>query len=139
MAKAGGTAGRGRRLRHEVPDIPSPDGLDDLGRRCQAAVARLVEEVGGRFDSKTAVPARHLELFASLFEAWAVRHGERQGDGVYFGGQPGLWHALDDLYPLQDPNRWDGLRREVIRQLERDGWRRRTPPRGAAFDIPLGR
>ena len=137
MAKGGGSLPRGRRLRSEVPDVPEPSGLSDLDVRAQRALRRLVEEAGGRFDSAKAIPIRHLDLFAALFQEWAVRYGERSGDGVYFSGQPGLWHALDDLYALQDPNRWDRLRNAIIRHLEAQGWHRRTPPRGSAFDVPL--
>lgn len=103
MAKAGGSLPRGRRLRSEVGDAPDPSTLTDLEQRAQIALRRLVEEAGGRFDSSTAIPARHLELFASLFQEWAIRHGERSADGVYFDGRPGLRHALDEMYPLQDP------------------------------------
>ncbi|HEX3866861.1 MAG TPA: hypothetical protein VHV78_08920, partial [Gemmatimonadaceae bacterium] len=62
-------------------------------------------------------------------------HGRSTEYGLYFSGRPGLWHALDELYPLQDPNRWDRLREAVIAELEQRNWVRRSPPRGAAFDI----
>ena len=76
-------------------------------------------------------------MFTELFDAWARSHGEPADNGISFSGHPGLWHALDELYPLQDPNRWDSLRREVLRTLEERNWVRRSPPRGIAFDITL--
>lgn len=137
MTKAGGSLPHGRRTRDEVPPVPDAPTLSELEQRAQTALRRLVEDSGGRFDPASAVPPQHLDLIGTLFHEWAVRHGERSGDGVFFTGRPGLWHALDHLYPLQDPNRWDHLRLATIRHLENRGWQRRTPPRGSAFDIPL--
>lgn len=135
MAKQGGSLPRGRRTRQEVPDVPDARDLGDLDAAAQRVLRDLVERAGGRFDSKTAIPIGHLDVLARLFDTWGRRFAEPAGDGLYFGGQPGLWHALDELYPLQDPNRWDGLRRAVIIELEKGAWRRRRPPRGTSFDI----
>lgn len=137
MPKGGGSLDRGRRTRDEVPLVPEPSSLSDLEQRAQGALRRLVDDAGGRFGPGDPIPAKHLEVFAQLFQEWAIHHGHRSGSGVRFGGRPGLWHALDGLYPLQDPNRWDGLRLAILRQLQQRGWRRVTPPRGSAFDIPL--
>ena len=71
-----------------------------------------------------------------LSEVWFLAdEGDRTEYGVYFNGQPGLWHALDALYPLQDPNRWDRLRQAVIADLETQNWTRTAPPRGSAFEL----
>jgi hypothetical protein len=47
---------------------------------------------------------------ADLLEDWGCRHAKVRQGRLYFDGRPGLWHALDELCPLQDPNRWDRLR-----------------------------
>ncbi len=136
MAKQGGSLPRGRRLRHEVPGVPSTSDLTKTQRSAQAALRSLVETAGGRFDSKTAIPLGHLTELAQLLDDWARANATNRPEGLYFGGRPGLWHTLDQLYPLQDPNRWDALRREVILELEHQGWRRASPPRGPAFYLP---
>lgn len=135
MAKQGGSLPRGRRTREEVPPVPNALDLGDLDAAAQRVLHDLVERTGGRFDSKTAIPIGHLEVLTRLFDAWGRRFAEPALDGLYFGGRPGLWHALDELCPLQDPNRWDVLRRAVVIELEKGPWRRRRPPRGTSFDI----
>ena len=139
MAKQGGSLPRGRRLREEVPPVPDPSGLSPLQRRAQLAIREMVERVGGRFDDQRAIPVERLDLLGELFEEWATTHGDRSVDGVRFSGRPGLWHALDTLYPLQDPNRWDALRHAILRTLESKNWRRQSPPRGSGFDITFDR
>lgn len=135
MAKQGGSLPRGRRLKEEVPAVPDARDLGERDAHAQRALRELVERPGGRFDSTTAIPIGHIETLARLFDEWGRRYAEPAGSGLYFGGQPGLWHALDELYPLQDPNRWDALRRAVIIELEKGSWHRRRPPRGTSFDI----
>jgi hypothetical protein len=134
--QSGGSLPRGRRRRNEVPPVPEAAHLSPLEADAQRALRELVESVGGRFDSQRRIPVGHIDTLARLFDAWARRHAESSASGLYFDGHPGLWHALDELYPLQDPNRWDPLRQAVIAELETNGWRRRKPPRGIAFDIP---
>jgi hypothetical protein len=136
MAKQGGSLPRGRRLRHEVPDVPLPAELNPTERAAQVALRSLVESADGRFDSKTAIPLGSNTELVRLFDEWARANASDRPEGLYFGGRPGLWHALDRLYPLQDPNRWDALRKEVILELEHKGWRRASPPRGIAFYLP---
>jgi hypothetical protein len=136
MAKQGGSLPRGRRLRHEVLDVPSPSDLTHVEKVAQAALRSLVGEAGGRFESTKAIPIGNVSELADLFDAWGRRHANDKDGELYFAGQPGLWHALDELYPLQDPNRWDRLRQEVIRELEERGWRRASPPRGVTFYLP---
>lgn len=136
MAKQGGSLPRGRRLRHEVPDVPSPDDLTEVERVAQRALRTLVGEAGGRFDSTKAIPVGHVDELAALLDAWARRHAGEKHGRLYFGGQPGFWHALDELYPLQDPNRWDRLRQAILGELVERGWRRVSPPRGTAFNLP---
>lgn len=136
MSKAGGSLPRGRRLRHEVPAVPDAEGLGQVEARAQDQLRRLVERAGGRFDTKEPIPVDGLDTLADLCDAWARRHADMSSGTVHFNGRPGLWHALDELYPLQDPNRWDRLRKEVILELEHRGWVRRSPPRGSGFDLP---
>lgn len=136
MSKQGGSLPRGRRLRHEVPEVPSSKDLTSVERKAQAALRTLVDEAGGRFDSTKAVPVGSVAELADLLDGWGRRHARLKDGALYFGGQPGLWHALDELIPLQDPNRWDGLRKAVIAELEARGWRRASPPRGISFFLP---
>lgn len=136
MSKQGGSLPRGRRLRHEVPEVPRPEDLNTVERTAQVALRSLVEAAGGRFDSTTVIPLGSLAEIADLLDAWGRSNATERSDGLYFGGRPGLWHALDRLYPLQDPNRWDRLRKEVIAELEHRGWRRASPPRGVSFYLP---
>jgi hypothetical protein len=133
-----GTAGslpRGRRRRDEVPEVPDPGGLTDVERRAQSVLKEMVDRDGGRFDSGPRVSVDRLDVFADLFDEWGRNHGDHDGEGILFSGRPGLWHALDDLYPLQDPNRWDQLRQAVTADLEDRHWTRVSPPRGSAFRI----
>ena len=67
-----------------------------------------------------------------------LKHGlQEMRDGHrFFAGRPGLWTALDELHPLQDPNRLDRLRAAVIAELTTRGWRRVSEPRGSAFILP---
>lgn len=136
MAKQGGSLPRGRRLPHEVPDIPSTADLTSLERASQALLRSLVESAGGRRGTSTAIPVGHTSELADLLDAWGRANAVSRADGLYFGGRPGLWHALDRLYPLEDPNRWDALRKEIVLELEHRGWRRASPPRGSSFYLP---
>lgn len=131
----GGSLPRGRRRRDEVPPVPVAADLPPLEAEAQRALRELVERAGGRFDSARRIPVAHVDTLAKLFDAWGRRHAESTPRRLHFNGHAGLWHALDELYPLQDPNRWDPLRQAVIAELKQRGWRRRTPPRGIAFDI----
>lgn len=135
MSKAGGSLPRGRRLRHEVPAVPAAGDLTEIERSSQELLRRLVERAGGRFDTTEPIPVDGVDVLADLFDAWARQHADLSGGSVYFNGRPGLWHALDDLYPLQDPNRWDRLRKDVILELEHRGWVRTAPPRGSGFNL----
>lgn len=136
MAKSGGSLPRGRRLRHEVPDVPSSDGLAERDRQAQDALRRLVERSGGRFADTPSIVVDEIDEACALFDRWARRHAVDDRGRLYFPGRPGLWHALDELYPLQRPDRWDPLRLEALRRLESAGWVRRSPPRGAGFYLP---
>lgn len=133
--RSAGSLARGRRLPEEVPPVPPAEELTELEARAQAALQELVESAGGRLDSLVTVPVGHLDVITELCDGWGRRHGVHTAKGIYFSGQPGLWQALDQLYPLRDPNRWDRLREAVIVELEERGWRRRRPPRGSVFDI----
>lgn len=137
MAKAGGSLPGGRRTRDEVPPVPDASALwnsnSELRPRCAGSSKT---PAGGSIP-----PALFRHNISSCSEPCSMHGpsatGSDLGTGCSSPGRPGLWHALDDLYPLQDPNRWDHLRLATIRHLENRGWQRRTPPRGSAFDIPL--
>jgi hypothetical protein len=133
--KAGGSLPRGRRRRDEVPPVPMPEGLNAVEREARGVLQGLVERAGGRFSSTVPIEVDQLEVFEQLFNGWAQEHSEPTDYGICFKGRPGLWHALDELYPLQDPNRWDRLREAVIAALEDVNWVRRSRPRGSVFDI----
>lgn len=112
------------------------DDLTAVQQESQQLLGALVEADGGRWGltGVKQVSIEHVDVFAGLFEEWA-RHNTDHGS-TYFNGRPGLWHALDELYPLQDPNRWDRLRQAVTERLESDhGWRRRRPPNGSGWDL----
>ena len=137
MAKEGGSLGRGRRTREKTPSVPSQDELGDLDRRAQRALHRLVEEAGGRWGIKSRpIPTGDLDVLTDLFEAWGKRHARNEQGRSYFPGRPGFWHALDELYPLQDPNRWDKLRLAVTERLTARGWERRGPANGTTWWLP---
>src|SRR5690349_9489797 len=108
---------RGRRTVEEVPAVPPSESLTAVQREAQSRLRVLVEEAGGRFDPGRPVRVEHLQQLAELFNEWAAEHGTSTEWGVRFSGRPGLWHALDELYPLQDPNRWDRLRFAIIELL----------------------
>jgi hypothetical protein len=137
MSKAGGSLPRGRRTQEQVPSIPATEGLPSLQQQAQRLLGALVEAGGGRWGLSgiKQVEVEHVEIFVELFEEWARRNTDH--GSTYFNGRPGLWRAFDELYPLQDPNRWDRLRQAVIEQLEHaHGWQRRRPPNGAGWDLP---
>jgi len=138
MAKQGGSLGRGRRTREQTPPVPERDRLTGLDARAQAALAQLVDAAGGRWGiGGRPIPVDHLEPLADLLEAWGRRHARSDAARDYFPGRPGFWHALDELYPLQDPNRWDPLRLALTRELEGRGWERRgSAPNGTTWWLP---
>lgn len=132
MSKSGGSLGKGRRTRQETPPVPEVGDLTDIEQQAQRVLRDLVEAAGGRF-AGGAIGVGHLGVLSVLFDSWGRRHAREADRGLYFSGRPGLWHALDELYPLQDPNRWDNLRAAVIKRLEDGSWERRSPPRGTTF------
>lgn len=133
-----GSLPRGRRLLHEVPDVPPASDLTDVERAAQRSLEALIEGAGGRLDGAATrmIPLGDIDVLADLLDEWGRRFASEREDGLYFNGQPGLWHAFDQIYPLQDPNRWDRLRLEVVLELESRGWRRLNPPRGTSFILP---
>lgn len=136
--KAGGSLGRGRRTVAELPAVPAPESLDEFDRRAQAVVRTLVERVGGRMGAtgRPQIPAGNMTLLAEVFERWARRNASSREGRTYFSGRPGLWHALDCLYPLQDPNRWDHLREAITFELVQRGWVRVGGPNGMSWFLP---
>lgn len=112
---------------------PAPPVQPD-GKQAQRVLQAMVARAGGPSGSSP-IPVDHLPTLKLLFNAWAARFGEHTGDGIIFRGRPGLWHALDQLVPLTDTNRWDGLRKAVLIELEAENWERVTPPRGSVFLI----
>ena len=97
----------------------------------------MVKQAGGRFGLKgQQVAVEELALLTELLERWGRCHAIRESDGqLRFAGRPGLWHALDELVPLQDPNRWDKLRKALVAELLDRGWTR-SGPRVSAFTLP---
>lgn len=139
MAKDAGSLDRGRRLRDEVPPVPEAEALTEGDRQIQASLRRLVESVGGRFGvrGEQPVPVDHVDELATYVDRWARRYAQPEPTGLRYTGRPGIWHALDELYPLQDPNRWDRLRQVITDELVARGWQRRNPPRGSSWDLPV--
>lgn len=136
--KSAGSLTRGKRRRDEIPDVPVESDLSELERTAQRVLIDMVEKAGGRFDSGRPIPVAHLDVLTDLLADFGRRHADERDGRLVFSGRPGMWHALDDLCPLQDPNRWDKLRASLAVQLERRGWRRISPPRGSSFVIPTG-
>jgi len=118
---------------HDLNPIPAADSLTTLERDAQAALAELVERAGGRVSGTRSIPIGHISVLATLLDDYGRRNAEVTREGLIFRGRPGLWHALDSLYPLLRTSRWIPLRGAAIIELERRGWRRLSPPRGSAF------
>lgn len=129
MTKEAGSLPRGRRRDDEVPPVPDVSGPAE--REVQTLLRRLVDRAGGRFGRGPAIPTpRDVAPLVDYFEAWVRENSVPRRGERYFSGQPGLWFALDSLYPLQDPNRWDRLRAQILLELEARGWVKDRPPRG---------
>lgn len=129
MAKGYGSLPRGRRREDEVPPVPAVDAPAEA--EVQAILRTLVERAGGRFGAASPVPLpRDVGPVVDYFDAWVRANAVPREGELYFTGRPGLWWALDSLYPLQDPNRWDRLRAAVLLELEGRGWYKTRPPRG---------
>jgi hypothetical protein len=111
----------------ELPPIPAPDELTDTCRAAQPMLRELVEAAGGRLGFRgpgNMIGEGHIDVFVPVMREWAEHYGTRRDGGIEFS-RPGLWHALERLYPLQDPNRIDRLRKAVIVELQRQGWHRK--------------
>ncbi len=107
-----------------------------------AAARRAVEDLIRKTEAagRKQIMIDHLEPLARYFDLWAQHFGRTTHSGVRFGGQsgePGLWHALDGLHPLDPPDRWDQLRKATIDRLLQAGeWERVGPSiRGSEFLI----
>lgn len=140
MAKGGGSLGRGRKTREETAPLPDRSQLNDLEGRAQTALKGLVDDAGGRWgliDAKS-IPVGHLDLVVDLLARWMVQYStpHKQSGRAYFPGRPGLWHALDDLVPLQDPNRWNPLRAAATAELSERGFERIGGVNGATWFLP---
>lgn len=114
--------------------MPDAGDLSEIEQRSQQVLRDMVERAGGRF-AGSYIQEDHLGVLSVLFDTWGRRHAVETDRGLKFSGRPGLWHALDELYPLQDPNRWNNLRAAVIARLEDGSWERCSPPRGTSFFI----
>lgn len=82
------------------------------------------------------VAVAHLDVVCALLDDWARARSSVGSDGRRRFDAMGqsTWGALDRLVPLQDPNRWDSLRKAAIQWLEATGgWERCAPPRGSAW------
>lgn len=137
MSNDAGSQDRGKRLAGELPPVPDAAALSDSARRAQAVLLVMVGEAGGRYNwGGTQIPVAEVSTLADMCEEWGRSQARRDRDGrLFFSGRPGLWHALDELVPLQDPNRWDQLRAAVIEELQTRGWTRSTE-HGSSFTIP---
>lgn len=135
---AGSLMGRKKaRTLAELPPVPVPDELTDACRAAQPALRELVEAAGGRLGLRgrgNMISEGHIDVFVPVMREWAEHYGTRRDGGIELS-RPGLWHALERLYPLQDPNRIDRLRKAVIVELQRQGWRR-DGVRGLKWWIP---
>lgn len=142
MAKGGGSLGRGRKTREETPPIPERSRLSLQDRAAQAALQRLVDEAGGRWglSGSRSVRVDSIDLMTDLLATWMRRHSHTHPatGRTYYPGTPGLWRAFDELYPLQDPNRWNGLRRAATLELERRGFERLGGSNGTTWYLPNG-
>lgn len=139
MSERSGSLARGRRHADETPDPPATESLNPQDAEAQRVLRRLVERAEGRLpvQSRGAVPVGDLGVLAPYVERWAIRISHQTASGRVYSGRPGAWHAFDELYPLQDPNRWDALRAAVFDELQtRHGWQRDTPPHRTAWRIP---
>lgn len=115
------------------PDALFAAGLTSIQAQAQRVLAELVASTpAGQ------IRVGHVDPLAALFDEWAIEHAERRRDGWYFTSKSGtgLWHVLQGLCPLADPDRWDRLRGAVIAHLEESGrWRRVSPPRGSTWEL----
>ncbi len=121
----------------ELPPVPAPDELTDACRAAQPALRELVEAAGGRLGFRgpgNMIGEGHIDVFVPVMREWAEHYGIRRDGGIELS-RPGLWHALERLYPLQDPNRIDRLRKAVLVELQRQGWTR-NGVRGSKWWIP---
>lgn len=103
----------------------------------QAAAQRCLKDLVGKSRAGS-VRVGHVETLAELFDEWAYDHAEQKGGALLFAGKggTGLWHVLQGLCPLDDPQRWNNLRAAVVAHLESSGrWRRVRPPRGSTFEL----
>lgn len=129
MAKGYGSLPRGRRRDEEVPPVPQVEAPAEV--EVQGVLRSLVERAGGRFGRQAPVPVPDdLTVLVDYVEAWVRSLSVPREGELHFSGRPGLWLALDHLYPLQDPNRWDRLRADLLRSLADRGWHKTRPPRG---------
>ena len=120
-----------------LPEDSVQDLDADLRRRVRVALQDLVVRSGGN-DGTKPITVDHLEVVKVLFNAWARLHGTTEPAGVLrFGPKPGLWHALQGVFPLTETKRWDALRKAALADLETEGWERLSPSRGSIFLIQL--
>lgn len=121
----------------EMPPVPAPEELTEVGRAAQPALRELVEAAGGRFGFRgpgNMIGEGHIDVFVPVMREWVEHYGTRRDGGIEFS-RPGLWHALERLVPLQDPNRIDRLRKAVLVELQDQGWSR-NGVRGSKWWIP---
>lgn len=140
MTKGGGSLGSGLWGRTDVPAVPEtmPGSLE---ARAQQTLSGGVSAAGGRFGI---MPEAHavrvgsvdIDVLTDRVDRWARERATTNPDGdLYFKGRPGLWRAFNDLYPLQDANRWNPIRKSVATQLANRGWER-SSPHSQAWRIP---
>lgn len=128
--------------RRDLPTSSANSVLDRLDVRVVQHARSAVEDLVVRTQAsgRRGIEVGHEDTLGSLFTAVAREFGRPAPGGVFFGGragEPGLWHALQALYAIDDTNRWNELRRAVVANLIASGrWRRRgASPRGAEFFV----
>jgi hypothetical protein len=90
------------------------------------ALTALVAQ--GAKEGRHSIPVDHLGLLGEWFTAWARAFGRPAPGGTWFGGrshEPGLWHALQGLVPIENTNWWNDLRKAVVAHLiDTEQWHR---------------
>lgn len=107
----------------------------DPRHAAERALHALVTAGGGPAGHRS-IPIGHLDSLGALLEAWAREHGTPVEGGVRFSGRPGFWHAFQDLCPIDETARWEGLRKAVLDDRRRHGWVPLNKTKAPASFIP---
>lgn len=123
--------------------MPPQGGLSETARSLQDQLRLAVKQDGGRLGIPPEISGQispdllDMDALTDYADQWARKFAEPyENDSRYFSGRPGFWRCFDELYPLQDPNRWNAIRHGVTTALERRGWVRPGGPQSSAWIIP---